>query len=128
MFSKAKLFVWIINLMIVTCWTTIGIIFQNTSFFFPFIYFFNLAYYTDIPKIIYASRTHSQLTQVINELKNTSYRSAIWVNITYLSDVVQSAIHDHWEYENMIISYQNVFQHILEYIQYATVWTFMFLK
>uniref|UniRef100_A0A672Q0A6 Regulator of telomere elongation helicase 1 n=1 Tax=Sinocyclocheilus grahami TaxID=75366 RepID=A0A672Q0A6_SINGR len=36
-------------------------------------------YYTDIPKIIYASRTHSQLTQVINELKNTSYRPKICV-------------------------------------------------
>ncbi|XP_076880804.1 regulator of telomere elongation helicase 1 [Brachyhypopomus gauderio] len=37
------------------------------------------AYYTDIPKIIYASRTHSQLTQVISELKNTSYRPKICV-------------------------------------------------
>uniref|UniRef100_A0A8C2T1Y0 Regulator of telomere elongation helicase 1 n=1 Tax=Coturnix japonica TaxID=93934 RepID=A0A8C2T1Y0_COTJA len=36
-------------------------------------------YYTDIPKIIYASRTHSQLTQVINELKNTVYRPKISV-------------------------------------------------
>uniref|UniRef100_A0A672UHH9 Regulator of telomere elongation helicase 1 n=1 Tax=Strigops habroptila TaxID=2489341 RepID=A0A672UHH9_STRHB len=36
-------------------------------------------YYTDIPKIIYASRTHSQLTQVINELKNTVYRPRICV-------------------------------------------------
>uniref|UniRef100_A0A673J452 Regulator of telomere elongation helicase 1 n=1 Tax=Sinocyclocheilus rhinocerous TaxID=307959 RepID=A0A673J452_9TELE len=36
-------------------------------------------YYTDIPKIIYASRTHSQLTQVISELKNTSYRPKMCV-------------------------------------------------
>ncbi|XP_051957724.1 LOW QUALITY PROTEIN: regulator of telomere elongation helicase 1-like [Xyrauchen texanus] len=36
-------------------------------------------YYADIPKIIYASRTHSQLTQVITELKNTSYRPKICV-------------------------------------------------
>uniref|UniRef100_A0A674MNE4 Regulator of telomere elongation helicase 1 n=1 Tax=Takifugu rubripes TaxID=31033 RepID=A0A674MNE4_TAKRU len=37
------------------------------------------ACYTDIPKIIYASRTHSQLAQVIKELKNTSYRPKISV-------------------------------------------------
>ncbi|XP_040918142.1 regulator of telomere elongation helicase 1-like [Toxotes jaculatrix] len=36
-------------------------------------------YYTDVPKIIYASRTHSQLTQVISELKNSSYRPKVCV-------------------------------------------------
>ena len=29
------------------------------------------------PKIIYASRTHSQLSQVIHELKNTKYRYGV---------------------------------------------------
>ncbi|XP_040908015.1 regulator of telomere elongation helicase 1-like [Toxotes jaculatrix] len=36
-------------------------------------------YYTNVPKVIYASRTHSQLTQVISELKNTSYRPKVCV-------------------------------------------------
>ncbi|KAM4610026.1 regulator of telomere elongation helicase 1 [Polymixia lowei] len=36
-------------------------------------------YYTDVPKIIYASRTHTQLTQVVSELKNTSYKPKVCV-------------------------------------------------
>ncbi|XP_078480324.1 regulator of telomere elongation helicase 1 [Lampetra planeri] len=35
--------------------------------------------YSDVPKIIYASRTHSQLSQVVGELRNTSYRPKICV-------------------------------------------------
>ncbi|XP_036085024.1 regulator of telomere elongation helicase 1 isoform X6 [Rousettus aegyptiacus] len=37
------------------------------------------ACYADIPKVIYASRTHSQLTQVIGELRNTAYRPRVCV-------------------------------------------------
>lgn len=36
---------------------------------------------SELPKIIYATRTHSQLAQVITELKNTSYRSAVFFSI-----------------------------------------------
>ena len=33
-----------------------------------------VGYVGGIPKIIYSSRTHSQLSQAIQELKNTIYR------------------------------------------------------
>eukprot|EP00002_Diphylleia_rotans_P022732 TRINITY_DN4459_c0_g1_i6.p1 TRINITY_DN4459_c0_g1~~TRINITY_DN4459_c0_g1_i6.p1 ORF type:complete len:967 (+),score=145.27 TRINITY_DN4459_c0_g1_i6:485-3385(+) len=42
-----------------------------------------------VPKIIYATRTHSQITQVIRELKSTSYRPVMSV----LSGRDQSCIH-----------------------------------
>nr|XP_047125665.1 regulator of telomere elongation helicase 1 isoform X2 [Hydra vulgaris]XP_047125666.1 regulator of telomere elongation helicase 1 isoform X2 [Hydra vulgaris] len=35
--------------------------------------------FLDVPKIIYASRTHSQITQCVNELKNTRYVPKICV-------------------------------------------------
>lgn len=35
--------------------------------------------FTAIPKIIYASRTHSQITQVVKELKNTIYKPKVSV-------------------------------------------------
>ncbi|XP_059263414.1 regulator of telomere elongation helicase 1 isoform X1 [Mustela nigripes] len=37
------------------------------------------ACYADLPKIVYASRTHSQLTQAIGELRHTSYRPRVCV-------------------------------------------------
>ncbi|XP_055964110.1 regulator of telomere elongation helicase 1 [Sorex fumeus] len=37
------------------------------------------ACYADIPKVIYASRTHSQLSQVIGELRSTRYRPRVCV-------------------------------------------------
>ena len=39
-----------------------------------FLYVFNKDPKFDIPKIIYTSRTHSQLSQAVKELKNTIYK------------------------------------------------------
>lgn len=44
---------------------------------------------SDIPKIYYASRTHSQLSQVIKELKTTSYKP----NVSVLGSRDQLCIH-----------------------------------
>ena len=44
----------------------------------------------EIPKIYYASRTHSQLSQVMKELKNTSYKP----NVSVLGSRDQLCIHE----------------------------------
>ncbi|XP_076816262.1 regulator of telomere elongation helicase 1-like [Clavelina lepadiformis] len=44
-----------------------------------------------VPKIIYASRTHSQLTQVVNELKRTAYAKNLVVSV--LGSREQMCIH-----------------------------------
>ncbi|XP_029650063.1 regulator of telomere elongation helicase 1-like isoform X1 [Octopus sinensis] len=44
-----------------------------------------------VPKIIYASRTHSQLTQVVQELKRSAYSS---VNVSILGSRDQLCIHN----------------------------------
>ena len=43
------------------------------------------------PKIVYASRTHSQISQVVKELKNTAYASR--VRITVLGSREQLCVH-----------------------------------
>ena len=44
---------------------------------FLFVYMYNQIFFivnTKIPKVVYASRTHSQLSQVVHELKKTAYQ------------------------------------------------------
>lgn len=36
---------------------------------------------TDIPKIVFATRTHSQVTQVIRELKKTRYKFVVVIEL-----------------------------------------------
>lgn len=54
-----------------------------------------------VPKIIYASRTHSQLTQAIQELKRTAYNS---VKVGILGSREQMCIHEHVKRETNSIN------------------------